>query len=472
MQDNEDDRLFSPEPTQRRLARELYVTVRDLPLICPHGHVDPQLFADENYSFGSPAELFIIPDHYVFRMLYSQGVPLEALGIPRRDGGATEIDHRKIWRLFCEKYYLFRGTPSGLWLRQELADVFGIFDTPNAANADALYDSIAAKLATPEFRPRALYEKFHIEVLCTTDAATDTLEHHKQIRESGWKGRILPTFRPDAVINLDAPNWRENIDALSVASGIEVTDYKTFLAALENRRAFFKEMGATATDHGALEPDTYTLDGGETEAEEMFARALTGKSEEWDAAQFASHMLTEMARMSVDDGLVMQLHVGSFRNHNAEIFARFGPDKGADIPQSWAAYTPGLKPVLDRFGNNPNLTIILFTLDESTYSRELAPLAGHYPALRLGPPWWFHDSPNGMTRYLDGVLETAGVHNLAGFNDDTRAFCSIPARHDVWRRVVSDYLAGLTVRGIITDADAQEMALDLSYRLAKTVYKL
>ena len=341
-------------------------------------------------------------------MLYSQGVPLEALGIPRRDGGETETDHRKIWRLFCEKYYLFRGTPSGLWLRQELADVFGISDTPSAANADKLYDEIAAKLATPQFRPRALYEKFNIEVLCTTDAATDTLEHHKRIRESGWKGRILPTFRPDALINLDAPNWRDNINALSATSGIEVTDYKTFIAALENRRAFFKEMGATATDHGAESPDTRSLP--VEEADAIFARALTGEIEpHGDGFRFAGHMLTEMARMSVEDGLVMQLHIGSYRNHNAEVFARFGPDKGADIPIG-IGFTYGLKLLLDQFGNHPNLTLVLFTLDEANYSRELAPLAGHYPVLRLGPPWWFHDSPNGIRRYLDGVLETAGVH--------------------------------------------------------------
>ena len=416
---------FAPEPTQRAIARRLYAEVRNAPLICPHGHVDPRLFADPDATFGSPADLFIIPDHYVFRMLYSQGIPLESLGIPRRDGSGAENDHRRIWRLFSEHFFLFRGTPSGMWLRQELSDVFDIHETPNADNADTLYEKIAAKLAAPEFRPRALYEKFNIEVLCTTDAATDTLEHHKRIRESGWKGRILPTFRPDGVINIDAPRWRENIDALSTASGIDITDYKSFIGALENRRAFFKEMGAVATDHGAEDPDTKPLP--IEEAGAIFSRALAGeKDPDGDAYFFHAHMLTEMARMSAEDGLVMQLHIGSYRNHNADIFARFGPDKGADIPTG-AGFTHTLKSLLDRFGNHPNLTLILFTLDESTYSRELAPLAGHYPALRLGPPWWFHDSPNGIRRYLDGVLETAGVHNLAGFNDDTRAFCSIPA---------------------------------------------
>ena len=460
---------FAPEPAQREMARRLYADVRTLPLLCPHGHVDPRLFSEPDFAFGSPAELFLIPDHYVFRMLYSQGISLESLGIPRSDGGASESDHRKIWRIFCENYFLFRGTPTGIWLRQELTDVFGIKETPGADNADALYYHLAAQLSTPEFRPRALYERFHMEALCTTDAAIDPLTPHQQIKQSGWSGRILPTFRPDNVVNLDAPNWRQNINALSAISGIAVTSYAAFIAALENRRAFFKANGATATDHGALTADTETIS--ETEAETIFARALQGKSEPGDARRFTAHLLTEMARMSAEDGLVMQLHVGSFRNHNAPLFARFGPDKGADIPVQ-TEYTRALKPLLDRFGNDSRLTLVLFTLDEADYSRELAPLAGHYPCLRLGPPWWFYDSPNGMTRFLDATLETAGVHNLAGFNDDTRAFCSIPARHDVWRRVVCNHLAGWVAQERITEPEAAEMASDLSYHLAKKTYRL
>jgi glucuronate isomerase len=463
------DRCFDPDPKQKEIARHLYGQAAALPLVCPHGHVDPRLFADPEYSFGTPADLFILPDHYVFRMLYSQGIPMERLGIPRRDGGEVESDHRKIWQTFAENFYLFRGTPTGLWLAHELRDIFGVEEKLNAESAQRIYDQIAAQLATPEFRPRALFERFNIEVLCTTDAATDTLEHHRAIHASGWKGRVIPCFRPDGVINLDAPGWRKNIEALSAVSGIDVNDYRTFIQALENRRAFFKEMGATATDHAAATP--YTAELSEAQAEAIFQRALRGKASDDDAARFTGHMLMEMARLSIEDGLVMQLHVGSFRNHNAVIFERFGPDKGADIPVP-TGFTRNLQPLLNKHGNDSRLTLILFTLDETTYSRELAPLAGHYPAVRLGPPWWFFDSLNGMARYFDRVMETAGLYNTVGFNDDTRAFCSIPARHDLWRRAGANWLAGLVVRGIVDVDDADEMIHALAHRLAKKAYKL
>ncbi len=463
------DRFFGPDPTQKEIARHLYGRVAGLPLICPHGHVDPRMFADPDYSFGSPADLLIIPDHYVFRMLYSQGVPLEALGVPRRDGGPVESDHRKIWQTFADHFYLFRGTPTGIWLTQELVEVFGVTEKLTGASAMRIYDQIADCLARPEFRPRALFERFNIEVLATTDTAADPLIHHQAIRAAGWKGRVVPTFRPDAVVNLDAPGWRQNIEALSAASGIEVHSYRTLIAALENRRAFFKQMGATATDHAALTPATGELSVAEAEA--IFSRALKGQATADDAARFTGHMLMEMARMSIEDGLVMQLHPGSFRNHNPEVFVRHGLDKGADIPIQ-TEYTRNLKPLLDKYGRDPRLTLILFTLDETTYSRELAPLAGHYPALRLGPPWWFHDSLNGMARYFDQVIETAGLYNTVGFNDDTRAFPSIPARHDVWRRAAANWLAGLVVRGIVDLEDAEEMAFDAAYGLAKKSYRL
>ena len=463
------DRFFGPDGRQKEIAHHLYAQVAGLPLICPHGHVDPRMFADPDYSFGSPADLLIIPDHYVFRMLYSQGVPLEALGVPRRDGGPVETDHRKIWQTFADHFYLFRGTPTGIWLTQELVEVFGVTEKLTGASAQRIYDQIADCLARPEFRPRALFERFNIEVLATTDAASDPLVHHQAIRASSWRGRVVPTFRPDGVVNLDAPGWRQNIEALSAASGIEVNSYRALIAALENRRAFFKQMGATATDHAALTPATGELSAAEAEA--IFARALKGQATADDAARFTGHMLMEMARMSIEDGLVMQLHPGSFRNHNPEVFARHGLDKGADIPIA-TEYTRNLKPLLDKYGRDRRLTLILFTLDETTYSRELAPLAGHYPALRLGPPWWFHDSLNGMARYFDQVMETAGLYNTAGFNDDTRAFPSIPARHDVWRRASANWLAGLVVRGIVGLDDAEEMAHDMAYGLAKKAYKL
>ncbi len=463
------DRFFSPEPTVRRLAHELYEQVAGLPLVCPHGHVDARLFSDPQATFGSPADLFIIPDHYVTRMLYSQGIPLEKLGLPRREGPASETDHRKIWRLFCENFYLFRGTPSGIWLAQELSEVFGIAEKPSTSNAERLYDIIAGKLASPEFAPRALFERFKIEVLCTTDAATDRLDAHQALRASGWRGRILPTFRPDAVVNLEAADGPANIEKLSKVSGIEVVDYTSYLKALEQRRAFFKAMGAVACDHAVLTPATGELT--PVEAGSIFQRALKGQLAPGDAARFSAHMLMEMARLSIDDGLVMQLHSGSYRNHNELVFRYFGPDKGGDIPVQ-TEYTRNLLPLLNKYGNDTRLKLILFTLDETTYGRELAPLAGHYPAVKLGPPWWFFDSLNGMRRYFDQVMETAGLYNTAGFNDDTRAFCSIPARHDVWRRAAADWVGGLVARHIVDMEDAQEMMRELAAGLAKRAYNL
>jgi glucuronate isomerase len=462
-------RYFDPDPAQRRIAMELYKSVAHLSIISPHGHVDPRLFADENASFGTPADLLIIPDHYVFRMLYSQGISLENLGIPRRDGGPTEKDHRKVWQIFANHFYLFRGTPTGVWLADELNNVFGIEEKLTGRNAQSIYDQIEAKLKLPEFRPRALFKRFNIEVLCTTDAATDPLTHHQVIRESEWGGDIRPTFRPDAVVNLLTLGWSDNIKALSKASGISVTSYQKFIRALEDRRAFFKSMGAVATDHAS--ETAYTVELSLSEAEAIFQRALQGKTNTEDAKRFNAHMIMEFARMSIDDGLVMQLHVGSVRDHNDFIYHRFGANMGADIP-SQSEVTQNLRPLLNKYGIDSRLTLILFNLDESTYSRELAPLAGHYPAVILGPPWWFYDSINGMRRYFDRVIETAGLHNTVGFNDDTRAFPSIPARHDLWRRISADWIAGLVVRGIVDIEDAKEMILDMAYRLAKKAYKI
>jgi len=463
------DRYFDPDPTIRHVARVLYERVANLPLICPHGHVDPKLLADENATLGTPTDLFIIPDHYVFRMLYSQGIPLETLGIPSADGSTVETDHRKIWQIFAEHYYLFRGTPTGLWINDELLTIFGIAQPLNGHTAQSIYDQLSERLAAPEFRPRRLFERFNVEVLCTTDAATDPLNEHKAMRASGWQGKVLPTFRPDAVVNLDTLNWAENLAALSQVSGIDVHSYATFIQALENRRAFFKEMGAVATDHAAQTP--YTVELSAAEADAIFQRALQGKLAPQDAERFTGHMLMEMARMSIEDGLVMQLHPGSFRNHNQQVFARFGRDKGADIPIA-VDYTRALKPLLDKYGNDTRLSLILFTLDETSYSRELAPLAGHYPTLKLGPPWWFFDSLNGMQRYFEQVMETAGLYNTAGFNDDTRAFASIPARHDLWRRASANWLGGLVARHIVSQGDAEEMIYDMAYRLPKLAYRM
>ncbi len=466
------DRFFSPNHSQRGAAQELYQFVKDLPLVCPHGHVDPRLFADPDYQFGSPTELILTPDHYIFRMLYSQGIQLEALGVPKLDGLTTDSqvpNPRDAWQIFAENFYLFRGTPTGVWLAEEFSNVFGINEKLTGANAQEIYDHIDSRLKSLEFNPRELYKQFNIEVLCTTDAATDTLEFHKKIQESAWNGRILPTFRPDAVVNIDIPGWRENIRKLEQVTGLSIANYKSLITALEYRRDYFKSMGATATDHAALTPLMLELT--PAEADVIFQRALKGQVTAKDATRFTAHMLVEMARMSTEDGLVMQLHVGSYRNHNPEIAAHFGRDMGADIPIS-SEFTQNLKPLLDCFGTHPRLTLILFNLDESTYARELAPLAGHYPAIKLGPPWWFHDSINGMHRFFNRVVETAGIYNTVGFNDDTRAYPSIPARHDLWRRVACNWVASLLVRHIVDETDAHEMVHALSYDLAKSAYKL
>jgi glucuronate isomerase len=472
----EADLLLPPDPAARRVAAELYELVAALPIVSPHGHVDPRLLADPDASFGSPAELFVIPDHYVLRMLHSQGIALEALGIRPRtaasgDGGgrAVEADHRRIWQLFAENQHLFRATPSGVWLARELAKVFGVDEPLGGANARSVYDTVEACLARPEFRPRALFERFRIETLCTTDDAADQLEAHRAIRASGWGGDVRPTFRPDRAVDILAPDWRASLDALARAAGRDILNVAGLVTALEERRTFFREQGAVAADHGVETP--YAAPLAPAEADAIFGRALKGRASEEDARRFGGHMLIEFARMSVEDGLVMQLHAGSLRNHDGPTFERFGRDMGADIPVA-AEFTRNLRLLLERFGNDARLRLILFTLDESCYSRELAPLAGYYPAIRLGPPWWFFDSPNGMARYLDSVVETAGLSNLAGFNDDTRAFCSIPARHDVWRRATASWLAGLVVRHVVDERIAGEMAADLAMNLARQAYRL
>lgn len=462
------DRFFDPDPAVRALARTIFEEIRGLPLICPHGHVDPKILAT-NEQFEEPTALIITRDHYIFRMLYSQGIAMEALGLPSRDGTPVERDPRKIWQLFGEHYHLFSGTPTGAWLEQEFHDVFGVRSVLNAQTAATLYDEIAEKLKSPEFRPRALFDRFNIEVLVTTDKATSTLEHHRAIRESGWGGRVLPTFRPDAVFRIAAPAWRDEIAELGRAVESEIDSYPAFVRALEHRRAGFKAAGATATDHAVLEPYTARLT--PTEAAELFQRAQRGRATTADQRRFEGHMLMEMARMSTEDGLVMQLHPGSLRDHNAAVATRFGPDTGGDIPIA-TEYTRNLQPLLNEFGNDRRLTLVLFTLDESAYSRELAPLAGHYPAVRLGPPWWFHDSIAGLTRFRERTTETAGIYNTVGFNDDTRAFCSIPARHDLARRVDANFLAGQVARHIVDLDDARRIARALAYELPKATYKL
>jgi glucuronate isomerase len=455
----------------RALAAKFYALVKDAPIVSPHGHTDPRWFA-ENKAFPNPTALFVQPDHYIFRMLYSQGVSLKSLGIPQTgvegDLSAT-ADPREAWRIFAKHYFLFRGTPTRMWIDYTFEHVLGLKERLSADNADAVYDAIAAKLNEPEFLPRALFDRFNIEVLATTDAATDSLEHHRAIKDSGWKGRVIPTFRPDAVVDAEYAGFQANLQLLGDVSGEDVSTWKGYLNALRGRRQFFIANGATATDHGHL--TALTADLSRAEASRLYDRIFTGRLEAGDVELFQAQMLTEMAGMSIDDGLTMQIHPGSIRNHNREVYARFGRDKGADIP-SPTEYVRSLRPLLSKYGNDPRLTLILFTLDETTYSRELAPLAGHYPALKLGPPWWFHDSPEGMMRFREQATETAGFYNTAGFNDDTRAFLSIPARHDVARRVDSAFLARLVAEHRLDEDEAVEVLWELTSGLARRAYKL
>ena len=462
------DRLFPAEPEMRGIARRLHAEVRDLPIVSPHGHTDPGWFAKDE-PFANPAELLIVPDHYVFRMLFSQGVPLEQLGVPRSDGGAVETDPRTVWRRFAEHYHLFRGTPSRLWHDWVYAEAFGIDVRLSAETADLYYDRIDEALKTPDFRPRALFERFNIELIATTESPLDPLDHHRAIRESGWKGRVVTAYRPDPVVDPEFTGFADNVRRLGELTGEDVGSFAGYLRAHEKRRAFFREAGATSTDHG--HPTAFTADLPAAEAEALYGKVMSGRSTQSEAELFRGQMLTEMARMSLEDGMVMQIHPGVLRNHNAPLFERFGRDKGADIPVA-TEYVRALKPLLDRFGSERELTIILFTVDETSYSRELAPLAGHYPALRLGPPWWFHDSPEGMRRFREQATETAGFYNTVGFNDDTRAFLSIPARHDVARRMDCAFLARLVAEHRIEEDEAHEVARALAYDLAKAAYKL
>jgi glucuronate isomerase len=461
------DRLFPADPTLRSIARTLYAEVADLPIISPHGHTDPNWFADDR-NWTDATALLLTPDHYLYRMLYSQGVDLDALAIPRH-GQPPATDMRAAWRLLAEHYHLFRGTPSRLWLDHVFAEVFGMTVAFEPATADLYFDAIAEQLATDAFRPRALFDRFRIDFLATTEGAQDSLDAHHRIRASGWNGRVVTTYRPDGVIDVEHEQFADALARFGALTGEDVHSWQGYLAAHRKRRADFRAAGATATDHG--HPTARTANLSTAECETLFARIVGGGWSPADAELFRAQMLTEMAAMSVEDGMVMQIHPGSVRNHNAGLFASHGRDKGADIPGR-TDFVHGLKPLLDRFGTSTVLSIILFTLDESVYARELAPLAGHYPCLKLGPSWWFHDSPEGMRRFREMTTETAGFYNLVGFNDDTRAFLSIPARHDVARRIDCGFLAGLVAEHRIADWEAVEIAHQLTNGLVRKAYRL
>ena len=465
------DLLLPAEPAQRAIARDLYALARDQPIISPHGHVDPAILADDA-PFPDPARLIIVPDHYLTRMLLSQGVPPARLGVPTVNGEPSQTDGRAIWRTFAEHWHLFRGTPSRLWLEQTFAEVFDVHTRLGPDTADETYDALAARLAEPEFRPRALFERFNIEVLATTESPLDDLHHHAKLAADGWGGpggRVITTFRPDNVVDMQWTGWAERVEQLGAVTGTDTTAFGGYLDALRQRREAFIAAGATSSDHGHPTARTLLLDNAEAAA--LFRRGLLGRASPADAETFRAHMLVEFARMSFEDGLVMQVHPGAVRNHNRWLHETYGRDVGGDIPQA-TDYTHGLRPLLDAYGNDPRLRVVVYTLDEDAFTRELAPLAGGYAALYLGAPWWFLDSPEVLRRFRETVTETAGFYNTAGFVDDTRAYCSIPVRHDVARRIDAGFLARLVAEHRLPLDEAAETIVDLAYRLPRRVFRL
>lgn len=461
------DRALPAEPSQRAVARRIVAEVEKLPIISMHGHVEAAVFA-ENQSFADPAQLLIVPDHYVCRMLYSQGHTTTEMGIPRGDGGATESDSRAIWRAFAKNWKLYRGTPSRYWLEHEFVTVFGLDQAPDEANADDLYDRIAAVVADPGFRPQALLDRFNIELISTTDPAQSGLSHHRSLAQQGLGERVIPTFRPDSVVYLDRDDFDRSLTALGEVTGLDVHSYAGYIAALKLQRQRFAEAGGLATDHGHFLADTTPMS--EAEATALFERRTSGGAvTEGEVHAFAAHMLFQMATMSREDGLVMQIHPGVLRDHHRGVYRMHGQDKGYDIPVA-AEYTRALRPMLDAYGTDPAFRCIVFTLDEDVYTRELAPMAGAYSAMKIGAPWWFIDSPEGMLRFFESATETAGFYNMSGFVDDTRAFCSIPARHDLYRRISANYLSRLVVEHRLSEDEAVETAVDLAYHLPKSSY--
>ena len=462
------DRLLPSEPGLRGLARRLYEEVRELPIVSPHGHVDPVLLADD-VPFGDPASLLVTPDHYVTRLLHAHGIDLAQLGLPQ-PGSAGQPPPRKVWRTLCEHWWAFRGTPSRYWIEAELAEVFGVTQRPAAHTADALYDELTEKLATPQFRPRALFERFGVEVLATTDdPCSDLAAHRTLVADPNWNGRVVPTFRPDAYLDATQPDWKQRISELGRVAGMDTGDYDGYIAALESRRAYFAENGATATDHSPADVGSEPLT--PAEAQRIYAAARNGDATRDERIAFRRHMLSEMARMSCEDGLVMQLHPAVLRNHHWPTWSAYGADTGHDIPVA-AEFTCALRPLLERYGTHPRFRFVVFTVDETVWSRELAPLAGFYPSVFVGVPWWFLDTPRAITRFREAVTDTAGFHKTSGFVDDTRAFCSIPVRHDMARRVDSGYLAGLVAQHVLSEEEAVDTARDLAYDLPRHVFRL
>ncbi|GAA1428361.1 glucuronate isomerase [Microlunatus lacustris] len=461
------DRLLPADPGVRSIARRLHASVADLPVISPHGHVPAAWLADDT-PFADPTSLLVTPDHYVNRLLHASDVELSALGVGQ--GPLTEQQSREAFRTVCAHWDVFRGTPVRYWFEAQLADIFGVEVRPSAATADVVYDQVAACLAQPEFRPRALYERFGISVLATTDDPCDDLAAHRRLTEDpSWSGRVVPTFRPDRYLEAAGPTWNADVDRLAAVSGVDTGDYAGFLAALEQRRRHFREHGAVSTDHSHPDARTDVLEG--DEPARLYALARRGEIVPAGATALRRHLISEMARMSVEDGLVMTLHPGIRRNHHVPTYERYGADVGTDIPVA-VELTDALRPLLSRYGTAEGFHLVLFTVDETVFSREIAPLAGFYPSVYAGAPWWFLDAPEAIRRYRGAVTESAGFSKTSGFIDDTRAFCSIPARHDMARRLDAAYLAGLVAEHRLDEDEALGTAHDLVTTIPAKAFKL
>ncbi|CAN5445235.1 glucuronate isomerase [soil metagenome] len=459
------DRLLPADPGERRIARRLYAEVADAPILSPHGHVDASMLLVDDL-FPDPSALLITPDHYVTRLLHSLGVPLDELGL----GGTGAASGRAIWRRLCEHWDDFLGTPVRYWFETELSEVFGLTEHPSDATADALYDQLASALATDQFRPRALFDRFGISVLATTDDPADDLAAHLALRDDPtFTGRVIPTFRADRYMHIAESSWIGKLDQLGAAAGIDCGSYAGLLDALRSRRAFFRAAGGTATDTGVL--DTWCEPLPAAEAERIHRSGRDGSLTASDADAYRRNLLYQLAAMASEDGLVMQLHAGVIRNHHRPTFDRFGPDTGHDLP-AIGGFTRPLTPILRDFGTNPTFRIVLFTVDETTFSREIAPLAGFYPSVFAGAPWWFLDTPAGIARYRDAITDSAGFTKTSGFIDDTRAFCSIPARHDMSRRADARYLASLVATHQLAEEDAAGVARRLVSEIPRDTFRL
>ncbi|USQ80590.1 glucuronate isomerase [Ornithinimicrobium faecis] len=461
------DRLLPGDPGTRGIARDLYASVKGLPIISPHGHVPPEWLAKDT-PFTDPTSLLLSPDHYIFRMLHAAGVPLAELGV-----GGAELDEagaRRAWEHLCRHWDLFLGTPVRYWLEDELVGIFGVTEPLSEQTAQSSYDRIAEVIAGEDFRPRALMDRFGISVLATTDDPCDDLSHHAALAaDDSFGPRVMPTFRPDKYLEPGRSDFADLVARLGEVSGEDTASYAGYVRALENRRRYFVEHGAVSSDHSHADVVTLTLE--ESEASRIYTAALAGTATQEESTALRRHMLVEMARMATEDGLVMTLHPGSFRNHHQPTLDAHGPDSGHDIPIQ-VEFTRGLRELLGRFGTADGFQLVLFTLDETVFSREIAPLAGFYPSVFAGAPWWFLDAPEAIGRYRSAVTDTIGFYRTSGFIDDTRAFCSIPARHDMSRRLDSAFLARLVADHRLREEDAHRIATDLVTRVPSTAFKL